>query len=89
MKIKKYFLAAREMAQQLRALAALPEDPSSITSIYVAAFKSSYGRSDTFFWNLCISVHTCAHAHEHTHTDPLHNEKRSSLMCAVNKSKRK
>jgi hypothetical protein len=33
-KKKKSYTGAREMAQQLRALAALPEDPGSISSTY-------------------------------------------------------
>ena len=45
------------MAQQLRALAALPGDPGSIPSTIMAANShgtSSYREENTLFWTLCV-----------------------------------
>jgi hypothetical protein len=61
-----------ETAQQLRALCALSEDPSSAPSIYVVQFTTACNfisrRSKPFYWPV---LHTHA---EHTHTNTKRNE---------------
>jgi hypothetical protein len=67
---------AREMAQQLRALAALPEDLDSIPNTHKVAHNyllSSSGRSDAFIRPLqapdahVVCRHTCRQEDAHTH----------------------
>jgi hypothetical protein len=56
-KNKNQIYGSREMAQQLRALAALPGDPGSIPSTIMAANShgtSSYREENTLFWTLCV-----------------------------------
>jgi hypothetical protein len=48
--VKSESTGAREMAQRLRALTALPEVLSSIPSNYMVAHKPSVMRSDALFW---------------------------------------
>jgi hypothetical protein len=53
------------MAQELRALAALAEDPDLVPGTLIAAYTLSFNRSETFVWPLwaphahMVHRHTC------------------------------
>lgn len=57
---------AEELAQQLRELAALSKDPSSVPSAHIGWFtracNSSFKASNTLFW---LPVHPPTHTHTH------------------------
>jgi hypothetical protein len=59
---------AKEKAQWLRALTALPEAWSSVPSTHIqwltTACKFSFGESDTLFWPLRASAYKC-HTYMH------------------------
>jgi hypothetical protein len=60
-------LQAKEMAQLLRAIAALSEDPCSVLVRQLTIVHNNYSsrKSDTLFWPPQRYTHT----HTHTHTN--------------------
>jgi hypothetical protein len=50
--IKKKYIGAGEMAQQLRAPTALPKVPSSNPSNHMVAHNHQYQKSDALFWSV-------------------------------------
>jgi hypothetical protein len=57
---------AREMAQGLRAVAALPEDPSSVPKNHIRESTTACSSSSRTML-LLASVDTCTHMHKPTH----------------------